>query len=319
MKIVVLDGYAVNPGDLTWDGLEEFGQLTVYDRTAPEYILKNIGDAEIVITNKVVFTAELISKLKNTKYIGVFATGYNSIDVSAAARRGITVTNIPAYSTDSVAQMTFAHILNITNRVDHYARENRDGRWSRCDDFCYVDTPLFELSGKTIGLIGLGNIGSKVASIAVEFGMHVSAFTRKSISELPEYIQKTTMDGLLATSDILSIHCPLTDSTRNLINRDSLSKMNPGAILINTSRGPIVNDHDVAEALRSGRLAAYGADVMSVEPPAIDNPLLAQPNAFITPHIAWATHEARTRLVNIAVANVRAFLAGYPQNVVNQL
>lgn len=319
MKIVVLDGYAVNPGDLSWEALKEIGQLTVYDRTAPEDILKNIGDAEIVITNKVVFDAELILKLKSVKYIGVFATGYNTIDVATAARRGIVVTNIPAYSTDSVAQMTFAHILNITNRVDHYARENRVGRWSRCNDFCYTDTPLFELSGKTLGLIGLGNIGTKVARIALEFGMHVSAFTSKSIAELPNHIQKMTMSGLLATSDILSIHCPLTDTTRNLINATSLSKMRPGAILINTSRGPIVNEHDVADALRCGRLAAYGADVMSVEPPAADNPLLGLPNAFITPHIAWATREARLRLVDIAVANVKAFVSGSPLNVVNHL
>lgn len=226
------------------------------------------------------------------------------------------MTNIPAYSTDSVAQMTFAHILNITNRVGHYAQENKQGRWSGNADFCYWDTPLQELAGKTLGIVGLGNIGKRVARIAIEFGMDVFALTSKEPAALPHGIQKTTLGGLLSVSDILTLHCPLTESTRHLIRTETISKMKRGAIIINTGRGPLVNEHDVAEALRSGHLAAYGADVLDTEPPASDNPLLSAPNAYITPHIAWATVEARKRLIHIATENVRAFIANKPQNVV---
>ena len=312
MKIVILDGHCANPGDLSWEPLKEFGELVVYPRTSAEEVVSRIGDAEAVMTNKTVLDAATLSKLPRLKYIGVLATGFNTVDIDAARKLGIVVTNVPAYSTDSVAQMVFAHILNITNRVEHYAAQNRAGRWSEGEDFCYADTPLTELSGKTLGIVGLGNIGGKVARIAMDFGMDVFAFTSKHLSEL------TTMDGLLAVSDILTLHCPLTDSTRNLINRDSIARMRPGAIIINTSRGPVVNEHDVAEALESGRLAAYGADVMSCEPPSADNPLLRQPNAYITPHIAWATREARIRLVKCAISNVRAFVDGNPVNVVNR-
>ena len=317
-KIVVLDGYASNPGDLSWEGMQALGELTVYDRTAPDETIDRCKDAEIVLTNKVVFSAATLSQLPHLKYIGVLATGFNVVDTAAARERGITVTNIPAYSTDSVAQLTFAHILNITNRVDHYARQNREGRWSRNPDFVYWDTPLTELRGKTMGIVGLGNIGMKVAAIARLFGMDVFAMTSKNSSDLPAGIQKTTFDGLLAISDVLSLHCPLTPQTHHLIDAEALKKMKQGAILVNTGRGPLVDEQAVADALHSGQLAAFGVDVLSQEPPKADNPLLSAPNAFITPHIAWATLEARQRLMQITIDNVRAFISGKPQNVVNK-
>ena len=317
MKIIVLDGYGMNPGDLSWEALGQLGNLTVYDRTAPEKVIERAKDAEVVLTNKVVLSEATIRQLPKLKYIGVLATGYNVVDTKAARQCGVVVTNIPAYSTESVAQMTFAHILNIMNRVEHYAQQNRDGRWSSNPDFCYWDTPLPELAGKTIGIVGLGSIGKRVACIANAFGMKVFAYTSKNATDLPEGIQKTTLDGLFGVSDILTLHCPLTDATHEMINKESLGKMKPGAILINTGRGPLVNEQDVAEALHSGQLRAYGADVMCQEPPQADHPLLAEPNAFITPHVAWATYEARVRLMDIAVANVKAFIDGAPVNVVN--
>lgn len=317
MKIVVLDGQGVNPGDISWNRIEELGELTVYPRTAPEEVLQHVGDAEIALTNKTVFDANIIAQLKNTKYIGVLATGYNVVDTKAARERGIVVTNIPAYSTDSVAQMVFAHLLNVSNHVDHYAEETRNGVWSRCPDFCYWNTPLFELAGKTLGIVGLGHIGMKVAQIAQAFGMNVLAYTSKSPDQLPEWIRKTTLDGLLGASDVVSLHCPLTDTTRELMNSASIEKMRDGAILINTGRGPLVNEADVADTLASGKLGAYCADVLSSEPPSASNPLIGVPNAFITPHVAWATLEARLRLMDIAVCNIKSFLAGSPTNVVN--
>ncbi|MCI6105500.1 MAG: D-2-hydroxyacid dehydrogenase [Prevotella sp.] len=317
MKIVVLDGQGVNPGDISWNRIEELGELTVYPRTAPEEVLQHVGDAEIALTNKTVFDANIIAQLKNTKYIGVLATGYNVVDTKAARERGIVVTNIPAYSTDSVAQMVFAHLLNVSNHVDHYAEETRNGVWSRCLDFCYWNTPLFELAGKTLGIVGLGHIGMKVAQIAQAFGMNVLAYTSKSPDQLPEWIRKTTLDGLLGASDVVSLHCPLTDTTRELMNNASIEKMRDGAILINTGRGPLVNEADVADALSSGKLGAYCADVLSSEPPSASNPLIGVPNAFITPHVAWATLETRLRLMDIAVCNIKSFLAGSPTNVVN--
>lgn len=317
MKIVVLDGEGVNPGDMSWQQIEQFGQLIVYPRTRRDEVLAHVGDADIVLTNKTVFDTDTINALTNTRYIGVLATGYNVVDIKAASERGIVVTNIPAYSTDSVAQMTFAHILNVTNRVEHYADETRNAIWSKCQDFCYWNTPLTELAGKTIGIIGLGHIGMKVARLALEFGMDVFAVTSKNATELPDGIQKTTMEGLLGVSDIVSLHCPLTSTTSGIINTKSLAKMRKGAILVNTGRGPLVNEHDVAEALKNGQLAAYCADVMCDEPPLADNPLIGLSNAFITPHIAWATKEARIRLMNIAEGNIRAFIEGNPINVVN--
>lgn len=261
-------------------------------------------------------TAEVIAQLPNLKYIGVLATGYNVVDLAAAKEHGVVVTNIPAYSTDSVAQMTFALILNMTNRVAHYANKNRGGRWSENPDFCYWDTPLHELAGKSLGIVGLGNIGKRVAHIALEFGMEVYAYTSKAASELPEFVHKTTWEGLLAESDILSLHCPLNEDTREIINKKSIDHMKDGAIIINTSRGPLVNEQDVADALESGKLLYYGADVLTEEPPVKENPLLAQKHAFITPHIAWATKEARSRLLKICEKNIKAFLEGSPINVV---
>ena len=273
-------------------------------------------EADAVLTNKVVISAGIMDRLPKLKYIGVLATGYNVVDTEAAARHGITVTNVPAYSTDSVVQMTFAHILNMTNRVAHYARLNREGKWSSSPDFCYWDTPLGELAGKTLGVVGLGNIGYKVACMARDFGMDVFACTSKNSAGLPPGIQKTTFNGLLGISDVLTLHCPLTPKTKEMINKDTLSRMKRGALLVNTGRGQLVNEADVAKALADGQLGGYGADVMTQEPPAADNPLLGAPNAYLTPHIAWATVEARKRLVAIAADNVKAFAQGSPQNVV---
>ena len=312
-----MDGKGVNPGDMSWKQIQQFGELIVYERTASEEIIDHVGDAEIVLTNKTVFEEDTIAKLKNVKYIGVLATGYNVVDLKAASKRGIVVTNIPAYSTDSVAQMTFAHILNVTNHVDHYARASRDGEWSRCPDFCYWDKPLVELAGKTIGIIGLGNIGMKVANIALDFGMNVIAYTRKEPKEIPNGINKASIDNILSDSDIISLHCPLTKQTRELINKDSIAKMKRGVIVVNTGRGPLVNEEDVANALHNGLIGAYCADVMCSEPPSADNPLFVEQNAYITPHVAWASKEARIRLMDIAEKNIHSFLSGKPINVVN--
>ena len=310
MKIVVMDGKGVNPGDMSWKQIQQFGELIVYERTTSEEIIDHVGDAEIVLTNKTVFDEDTIAKLKNVKYIGVLATGYNVVDLKAASKRGIVVTNIPAYSTDSVAQMTFAHILNVTNHVDHYARASRDGEWSRCPDFCYWDKPLVELAGKTIGIIGLGNIGMKVANIALNF-------TSKEPKEIPNGINKASIDNILSDSDIISLHCPLTKQTRELINKDSIAKMKRSVIVVNTGRGPLVNEEDVANALHNGLIGAYCADVMCSEPPSADNPLFVEQNAYITPHVAWASKEARIRLMDIAEKNIHSFLSGKPINVVN--
>lgn len=317
MKIVVMDGKGVNPGDMSWKQIQQFGELIVYERTASDEIIDHVGDAEIVLTNKTVFDEDTIAKLKNVKYIGVLATGYNVVDLKAASKRGIVVTNIPAYSTDSVAQMTFAHILNVTNHIDHYARASRDGEWSRCPDFCYWDKPLVELAGKTIGIIGLGNIGMKVANIALNFGMNVIAYTSKEPKEIPNGINKASIDNILSDSDIISLHCPLTKQTRELINKDSIAKMKRGVIVVNTGRGPLVNEEDVANALHNGLIGAYCADVMCSEPPSADNPLFVEQNAYITPHVAWASKEARIRLMDIAEKNIHSFLSGKPINVVN--
>ena len=317
MKIVILDGYTANPGDLSWEPLKEFGELTVYERTAPSEVITRCEGADIVLTNKVLLSADFLSQLPCLKYIGVLATGYNVVDTVAARSHGIIVTNIPAYSTDSVAQMVFAHLLNITNRVDHYAIQNRDSRWSRNADFSYWDTPLMELAQKKMGVVGLGNIGMKVAAIAHTFGMEVLAFTSKSVDDIPNYINKVSQDELFAESDILSLHCPLTPYTQHLINTETLRKMKPTAILINTGRGPLVDDQAVADALNSNHLMAYAADVMTTEPPEENNPLLHCQNAYLTPHIAWATKEARVRLLQVAIDNVAAFICGQPKNVVS--
>ena len=317
MKIVVLDGYTANPGDLSWRTLEETGELTVYDRTKPEETVERAKDTEIVLTNKVCLQKQEIEQLPKLKYIGVLATGYNVVDLEAAREHGIIVTNVPAYSTESVAQMVFAHLLTVTNRTEHYALLNHEGKWATSPDFCYWDTELTELSGKTFGIVGLGNIGRRVAAIAQAFGMKVVAYSSKPADALPTGIEKQTMEVLLRESDVVSLHCPLAPNTHHLINSQTIQIMKPSAILINTGRGPLVNDQDVADALKANRLRAYCADVLSEEPPRADNPLLQCENAFITPHIAWATKEARARLIDVASRNVNAFIEGQPVNVVN--
>ena len=319
MKIVILDGYtSTGQSRESWEPLMSMGEVTVYDRTAPEDTVARVGDAEVVLTNKVCLKRAEIEQLPKLKYIGVLATGYNVVDVEACSSRGIIVTNVPAYSTESVAQMVFAHLLAITNHTEHYAKQNREGRWSANQDFCYWDTTLTELCGKTFGIVGLGNIGSRVASIAQAFGMRVLAFTSKDAASLPQGVEKRGMDSLLAQSDVVSLHCPLTPDTQHLMNRQTLSMMKSSSILINTGRGPLVCEQDVADALNEGRLRAYCADVMDAEPPQADNPLLKCDNAYITPHIAWATIEARARLVDVAIGNVRAFIEGSPRNVVSR-
>ncbi|MBE6274197.1 MAG: D-2-hydroxyacid dehydrogenase [Bacteroides sp.] len=316
MKIVVLDGYGLNPGDLSWKGMEALGELVVYDRTSPSKVMERSANAEVLITNKTVITAEHMSALPQLKYIGVLATGYNVVDIDEARHRGIVVTNIPAYSTASVAQMVFAHVLNITQRVGYYANENAKGRWTNSIDFCYWDTNLIELEGKKMGIVGLGNIGQATARIAQAFGMEILVFTSKEQSALPEGMKKVTLDELFAQSDVVSLHCPLTPDTKEMVNAARLRTMKPSAILINTGRGPLVNEQDLADALNEGRIAAAGLDVLSVEPSVFGNPLFNARNCFITPHIAWATKEARTRLMDIAVNNLKSYQEG---NVINNV
>lgn len=316
--IVALDGYAANPGDLSWDEMKTLGECTVYDRTAPSELLERAKEADILLTNKVVITGEHMTALPRLKYIGVMATGYNIVDTTAAKERGIIVTNIPAYSTDSVAQMVFAHLLNIAQQVQHHSEEVHKGRWTNSPDFCFWDTPLIELAGKKIGLVGLGNTGMRTARIAISFGMEVHAFTSKSHFQLPPEIKKMELDELFAECDIVSLHCPLTEQTREMVNARRLSLMKPNAILINTGRGPLINEQDLADALNSGRIYAAGVDVLSQEPPRVDNPLLTARNCYITPHIAWASTAARQRLMQIALDNLKAYQAGNPINVVNK-
>ncbi len=312
MKICILDGYSLNPGDLDWSPVERLGDVTLFDRTPADKIVERAADADIVLTNKVPFSADTLRQLPRLRFICVLATGYNIIDTEAASRQGVVVANIPAYSTMSVAQMAFAHILNITNHVASYAREVADGKWTNCPDFCFWDSALTELAGKTMGIVGLGNTGMATARIAVAMGMKVVALTSKSADTLPEGITPAPLDDVLASADVVSLHCPLTPSTRHLINAASIAKMKPSAILINTGRGPLVDEQAVADALNGGRLAAFGADVLSQEPPRGDNPMLSARNCFLTPHIAWATLEARTRLMSTATENVRQFIAGEP-------
>ncbi|WP_298072471.1 D-2-hydroxyacid dehydrogenase [uncultured Bacteroides sp.] len=316
--IVALDGYAANPGDLSWDEMKTLGECTVYDRTAPSELLERAKEADILLTNKVVITGEHMTALPRLKYIGVMATGYNIVDTAAAKERDIIVTNIPAYSTDSVAQMVFAHLLNIAQQVQHYSDEVHKGRWTNSPDFCFQDTPLIELAGKKIGLVGLGNTGMRTARIAISFGMEVHAFTSKSHFQLPPEIKKMELDELFAECDIISLHCPLTEQTREMVNARRLSRMKPNAILINTGRGPLINEQDLADALNSGHLYAAGVDVLAQEPPRADNPLLTARNCYITPHIAWASTAARQRLMQIALDNLKAYQEGKPINVVNK-
>lgn len=315
-KIVILDGYSVTQGELSWREIDELGQLTVYERTRPEDVVRCCQDADAILTNKVIISAEIMAQLPQLKYIGVLATGYNVVDLESARQRGIIVTNIPAYSTQSVAQMVFAHILNVANRIEHYATENRHGRWTRSIDFCWMDTPVMELDGKTIGIVGLGNIGTAVARIAHAFGMKVAAYTSKPQSALPDYIHRTSIEDLFRQSDYLTLHCQLNEETRHLVNKQRIALMKPEAVIINTGRGPLVNEQDVAEALWNNKISAFCADVLSTEPPSKDNPILSCPNTYITPHIAWASHEARIRLIHTAARNLAAFFANKPLNVV---
>lgn len=316
MKICLLDAYTSNPGDLSWEAFQSCGELVVYDRTLPHEVLSRAADCEAIITNKVVLSAELMAHLPKLRYIGILATGYNVVDVEEAHRRGIVVCNVPAYSTDSVAQLCFAHLLNITHRVQRHSDLVRAGAWSQSPDFSFCEGRLLELSGKTMGIVGLGNIGMKVAHIALAFGMQVMALTSKSPEKLPSGVRSVSKQQLLQESDVLSLHCPLTESTRHFINADSLSQMKSSAILINLGRGPLVDEFALAEALNTGRLAAAGLDVLSTEPPASNHPLLSARNCYLTPHYAWASLEARSRLISIAAENLRSFLSGQPVNVV---
>lgn len=311
MNIVVLDGFTMNPGDLSWNELEKLGTLKVYDRTSPEQLLERAADAEAVLTNKTVLNAAALRNMPKLKYVGVLATGYNVVDIAVAKELGIVVTNIPAYSTESVAQMVFAHILNITHSVGRYAGEAHAGVWSRQADFSYTNSPLMELYGKRIGIIGFGNTGSATARIARAFGMEVLVYTSKPQSALPEGMTKAaSVEEIFSSSDIVSLHCPLNDKTAEIVNAHHLSLMKESAILINTGRGGLVNENDLAEALKAHRIKAASLDVMVNEPPMENNPLLGLDNCFITPHIAWATYEARTRLMNQTVMNLKSFIEG---------
>lgn len=317
-KIVVLDGYTANPGDMSWHALELLGEVEVYDRTAPEEVVERAKDAKVVLVNKVKMSAQVIEALPALRYIGVLATGYNVVDMKAAEEHGIIVTNVPAYSTMSVAQMVFAHLLDITNSVGHYTTAVKSGKWAQSYDFCFYDKPLQELAGQTMGIVGLGNIGRAVAGIAQAFGMKVMAMTSKGADELATMgISKAeSYEELFSKADVLSLHCPLTEETRHLVNAERLALMKPTAIVINTGRGPLIDEEALAEALNTGRILAAGVDVLSKEPPTEKNPLIGARNCHITPHIAWATAEARGRLIATAINNVQAFMEGHPINVV---
>lgn len=307
--IVILDAYTGNPGDLSWDGLAELGSLTVHERSTPEQVAERCAGAQVVLTNKSQLPAEIIQSLPELQYIGVMATGTNVVDLAAASERGIPVCNVPAYSTDSVAQMVFAHILNFTQQVAAHDAAVKNGDWVACPDFAFTLSPLAELRGKKLGVIGTGRIGSQVAEVGRAFGMEVLGYSRSK----PDH----SIDEIFATSDYLTLHCPLTDETRHLVNAERLASMKPSAFVVNTGRGPLVDEAALAHALNTGVIAGAGLDVLSSEPPEADNPLLAAKNCSITPHNAWATFAARERLVTTCVENVRAFLDGSPVNVVN--
>lgn len=321
MNIVVLDGHTLNPGDLSWQALEELGACTVYARTAREQVAERAASAEIVLTNKVVLDAAQLAQLPRLRYIGVLATGYNVVDVEVARARGIAVTNVPAYSTASVAQMVFALLLELTQQVGHHARLVREGRWTTCPDFSFWDKPLVELDGLTLGIVGFGAIGRRVARLAQALGMQVLVHTanpgKYSSSGDGQQVRFVALDELFRAADVLTLHCPLTEETRNLVDARRLDLMKPSAYLINTGRGPLIDEAALAAALNASRIAGAGLDVLSVEPPPAANPLLQAANCVITPHIAWATRAARERLMATAAANVRAFLAGEPRNLVN--
>lgn len=317
MKIVNLDGYTTNPGDLSWDWLGKYGEYKVYDRTAPEQIEERAKDADILIINKSIITAQMLEKLPNLKFVGLQSTGYNVIDCKAARERNITVSNIPAYSTTGVAQLVFAFILQVADNVSLHSYAVHNGEWCECPDFCFWKTPLTELDGKTIGIIGFGSIGRRVAQIANAFGMNVEVFTPHPKPAEYENVNFVDFDALLSDSDFITCHCPLTEKTENLIDKTAIDKMKKSAVVINTSRGPVVNDEDLADALNSGKIKAAGVDVLRVEPPEKGNPLLHAKNCYITPHIAWAAYETRARLLGILEQNIKSYIDGNPINVVN--
>ncbi len=319
LKIVILDAFALNPGDLSWDWLKNLGECDIYDRTPADQILERCKGADIVITNKTPLTKETLSKLSNLKYIALESTGYNVVDCEYAKSMGVPVSNIPSYSTNAVAQLTFSLILEITNAVGIHSESVRNGDWANCPDFCYWKTPLTELCGKTLGIVGFGQIGQAVADIAEAFKMNIVAVSGHETDQSHrKNFSWVNMDTLAKTSDIISFHCPLTEKTTGLVNEEFISKCKDGAIIINTSRGPVVDDQALADALNSGKLRGAGLDVLTVEPPKADNPLLSAKNCFITPHIAWAGSETRERLMSILEENVKAYLNGNPQNVVNK-
>jgi len=318
-KIVILDGYTCNPGDLSWDALEALGSLTVYDRTAPEEIISRIGDAQCVFTNKTILSRQVIEACPHLRFIGVLATGYNVVDLEACTEKGIVVCNIPSYSTDAVAQMTFALLLEICHHVADHSKAVFDGAWTSSPDFCFWNHPLIALSGKTLGIIGYGSIGQAVAGIAQAFGIKVLYHRRNhKLSMDTETCRYASLDELLTKSDIISLHCPLTEETKHIICPETIARMKDGVILLNTSRGPLIDEDALVDALETGKIYAAGVDVVSAEPIRAENPLLRAKNLFITPHIAWAPKETRERLISIAVENLRAYLAGTPVNQVNR-
>jgi glycerate dehydrogenase len=316
MRIVVLDGYTLNPGDLSWDEVAACGECKIFDRSLPNQVIERLQSADAALINKVPIDRSIIETLPDLKYIGVTATGFNVIDTSAARERGIIVTNVPAYSTNSVAQATFALLLELANRVGHHAQSVRDGRWSACPDFCYWDFPLIELAGLNFGIIGYGRIGAQVGRIARAFGMNVLATASRS-HPAESGVRTVPIETLLADSDVVSLHCPLTPETRGLINFQRLALMKKSAFLLNTSRGPLIVEADLAEALHKSRIAGAGLDVLSIEPPVQGSPLFSAPNCYITPHQAWATRAARQRLMNVTTANLKAWIDQTPQNVVS--
>lgn len=318
MKLTILDGYALNPGDLSWQYLERYGEVTVYDRTPAAKIIEYAKGADVILTNKVLLKAEVLRELPDLEYIGVLATGYNIIDIAQANHQGIVVTNVPGYSTKSVAQLTFALLLELCHHVQRHSDLVAKGKWSQSPDFCFWEYPLIELSGKTMGIVGFGDIGQQVADIATAFGMQILGHSRTETDQTyRKNFRWVELDELLATADVVSLHCPLTPQTAGLMNSNTLAKMKESAFLLNTSRGPLIMEQDLAEALNAGKIAGAGLDVLSVEPPAAYNPLFAAKNCLITPHIAWATKEARSRLMETVDANLSAYLDGKPVNVVN--
>lgn len=318
MKIVILDGYALNPGDMSWAGFESLAPCTLYDATPPEDTVARIGDADLIITNKTLLTREVFEACPSIRYVGVLATGYNVVDLAAASEHGVCVTNVPAYSTMSVAQMVFALLLELCFHAGHHSDAVHAGRWTTSKSFAFWDYPLLELDGRTLGIVGMGHIGRQVARIAQAFGMQVIAYDHHAESKTPpEGVRFAPLDAVLAEADVLTLHCPLTAENQGIINHESIAKMKDGAILINTARGPLINEADVRDALLSGKLSGAGVDVVSVEPMRADNSLLGAPNCIITPHIAWATAAARQRLMDVAVDNLRHFLLGDERNRVN--